>query len=246
MPGSWGALGVDAGLVVITKTDLAAPDSAAEQARELLPGVGMVIAHRAPPIAGRRWLPGWSGWPSSFPAGHRDGPDRRSCTWTAASRSPAPGRSVTGTLVSGAIRLADRLTLYPHEREVRVRGLEVHGEPVAAAVAGQRVAVNVARAPSGGLQRGDALASAGALRPSFVIDIAADALGRDPPPVVHAHHGTRVTAARVVRRAAAGVLRLRCRQALLIAPGTWSCSATPPGGARSAVGSVSHLRARRP
>ncbi len=170
------------------------------------------------------------------------------------------GPVVTGTLVSGAIRLADRLTLYPHECEVRVRGLEVHGEPVAAAVAGQRVAVNVARAPSGGLQRGDALASAGALRPSFVIDIAADALGRDPPPVVHAHHGTRVTAARVVRRAAAGVLRLRCRQALLIAPGDLvvlrdaagrrtlggGVCVTPPRPAPVNAGGTAPARAARP
>ena len=48
------ALGIDAGLVVITKTDLAAPDAAAAQARELLPGVRMIVC---PPRAADRRAP---------------------------------------------------------------------------------------------------------------------------------------------------------------------------------------------
>jgi selenocysteine-specific elongation factor len=213
------ALGIDAGLVIVTKTDLAAPDVAAEQARELLPGVRVIICpprtadRRAPVIAALERLalelPGRASTPAGPAILHVD-----RCFTVAGA-----GTVVTGTLVSGAVGLADRLTLYPHEREVRVRGLQVHGAPVPAAVAGQRVAINLARVPSGGLERGDALAAAGALRPSFVVDVAADALDGDPPSAVHAHHGTRVTAARVVRRPGAGIVRLRCRRPLLIAPG---------------------------
>ena len=213
------ALGIDAGLVVITKTDLAAPDAAAAQARELLPGVRMIVcppraADRRAPVVGALdrlalELPGRASTPAGPAVLHVD-----RCFTVAGA-----GTVVTGTLVSGAVGVADRLTIYPHLREVRVRGVQVHGEPVPAAVAGQRVAINLARVPSGGLERGDALGAAGALRPSFVVDVAADALDGDPPSVVHAHHGTRVTAARVVRRSGAGIVRLRCRHPLLIAPG---------------------------
>ncbi len=213
------ALDIDAGLVAITKTDLAAPDTAVAQARELLPGARVIICpprapdRRAPVIDAldrlALELPGRASTPAGPAILHVD-----RCFTVAGA-----GTVVTGTLVSGTVGLGDRLTLYPHERAVRVRGLQVHGEPVPGAVAGQRVAINLTRVPSGGLERGDALAAAGALRPSFVVDVAADALDGDPPSLVHAHHGTRVTAARVVRRPGAGIVRLRCRQPLLIAPG---------------------------
>ena len=54
------------------------------------------------------------------------------------------GTVVTGTLVSGRIAVDDSLALLPGERVVKVRGIQVHGTPAAAAVAGQRTAINLA------------------------------------------------------------------------------------------------------
>ena len=56
----------------------------------------------------------------------------------------------------------------------RVRGLQVHGTAVESAPAGQRVAVNLARVPVRAIERGDVLATAGAVKPAFVIDAELD------------------------------------------------------------------------
>ena len=51
------------------------------------------------------------------------------------------GTVVTGTLISGRLTRDDELVLLPSGRAVKVRGLHVHGEMQASAMAGQRVAV---------------------------------------------------------------------------------------------------------
>ena len=53
------------------------------------------------------------------------------------------GSVVTGTLWSGRIAVGDRLELLPRGFPLRVRGVEVHGESVEAALAGQRTALAV-------------------------------------------------------------------------------------------------------
>src|SRR5690606_33565544 len=54
------------------------------------------------------------------------------------------GVVVTGTAAAGTVRVGDALALRPGDRETRARGLQIHGESVAEARAGQRVAVNLA------------------------------------------------------------------------------------------------------
>ena len=53
------------------------------------------------------------------------------------------GAVVTGTLFSGSVRVGKRVQLYPGALEARVRGLQVHGEAVEEATAGSRTAVNL-------------------------------------------------------------------------------------------------------
>jgi selenocysteine-specific elongation factor len=237
------ALGITAGIVVITKTDLAAPGAAAAQARELLPGAPVVVC--PPELAARRApvrlaldamaerLRARATRPDPSPILHVD----RCFTVTGA------GTVVTGTLVAGALATGERVAVYPAQREVRVRGLEVHGEPVSRAVAGQRVAVNLARMPRAAVARGDALAAPGALRAAFVIEVAPGPLYGTLGAQVHVHHGTRATAARVVRSAAGPHLRLRCRQPLLVAPG--DALVLRDGAARCTVGGAVVVEAQR-
>ena len=69
------------------------------------------------------------------------------------------GTVLTGTLWSGTIGRGDMLSLLPAGRGLRVCGVHVHGEAVAQAAAGERVAVNLAGVAVPSVSRGDALAS---------------------------------------------------------------------------------------
>jgi len=70
------------------------------------------------------------------------------------------GVVVTGSVLSGTVRLNDSLLLYPAGRQVRVRGLETHGRKVDAVAAGQRAAINIAGIELEGLGRGMFLSQA--------------------------------------------------------------------------------------
>ncbi len=57
--------------------------------------------------------------------------------------SPGAGRIVTGAVLAGQVRVGDGLLLSPRGAPVRVRGLQLHKQPVELALAGQRCAVNL-------------------------------------------------------------------------------------------------------
>ncbi len=80
------------------------------------------------------------------------------------------GTVVTGTLVAGTIRKEEELEVFPAGRRVRVRGVQVHGLPAEAAVAGQRTALNLAGLSTEDLARGMTLATADTFRPTSRID----------------------------------------------------------------------------
>ncbi len=210
------ALAIEAGIVVITKTDLADPAAAIADATELLPGAAVVVCpalpaqRRAPVLAALEALARGISGRAATSAGagvvlHID----RCFTITGA------GTVVTGTLACGELRRGDTLVVYPQELELRVRGVQVHGGAVLEARAGQRVAVNLAGVPRSAIARGDVLASAGAVRVAFAIDAAADIALSAGRRVVYVHHGTRATLARV---------RVRVR-----APGESATLARAPG-----------------
>jgi selenocysteine-specific elongation factor len=68
------------------------------------------------------------------------------------------GTVVTGTLISGTIRKEEELEVFPTDRSVRVRGVQVHGQAAEEATAGQRTALNLAGATVEELARGMMLA----------------------------------------------------------------------------------------
>jgi len=82
------------------------------------------------------------------------------------------GTVVTGTLASGAVEAGEELVALPAGRKTRVRGLEVHGDPVGIAVAGQRTAMNLAGVLVLDLTRGDVLVREGTLRETRRADVA--------------------------------------------------------------------------
>ena len=81
------------------------------------------------------------------------------------------GTVVTGTLVAGTIHKEDELQLFPAQKTVRVRGVQVHGASTEKAVAGERTALNLAGVDKADLERGMMLASPGMLQTSSRIDV---------------------------------------------------------------------------
>lgn len=80
------------------------------------------------------------------------------------------GTVVTGTLWSGRLRVGETLELMPVQKPVRIRNLQVHNQKVQEALAGQRVAVNLQGLDMAEINRGFWIASPGFLQPSYRVD----------------------------------------------------------------------------
>ncbi|PWB79722.1 MAG: selenocysteine-specific translation elongation factor [Candidatus Methylomirabilota bacterium] len=113
------------------------------------------------------------------------------------------GTVVTGTLWSGTVRVGDDVVVLPRELHSRVRRLQVHGQTVEQAWAGQRIAVNLPGVDVDQLNRGDLLVFPGSLTPTMTFDVSL-ALLKDAPRAlrnrarVRFHVGTSEILARVV------------------------------------------------
>jgi selenocysteine-specific elongation factor len=196
-------LGVEAGVVAITKADLGDADLAAEEVAELLPGAEVVpvsvvlgaglaeLVAEVDALASR--LPGRAAREAEEPRLHVD----RSFTLKGI------GTVVTGTLWSGRLARGDEVTVLPRRLAARVRQVQVHDAPLDAAGAGQRVALNLAGVGWRELQRGDVVVRPeSALEPRYLVDCrvtlepGARPLRRGAR--VQVHHGTREAPARVV------------------------------------------------
>ncbi len=104
------------------------------------------------------------------------------------------GTIVTGTLVSGRIRVDDELLIAPGKRTAKVRGIQVHGARQAEVVAGQRAALNLAGVDVADLQRGETLIARGTVEQTRLADAVLDILP-DGSPIKHGarvrfHQGT--------------------------------------------------------
>ncbi len=81
------------------------------------------------------------------------------------------GTVITGTLIEGTIQKGDEVEIFPEDRKVKVRNVQVHNESVDAAFAGQRTALNLAGIGKEELNRGDVLAYPDSLEPSMMADV---------------------------------------------------------------------------
>ena len=67
------------------------------------------------------------------------------------------GVVVTGTAITGEVRVGDRLRCLPGDQTFRVRSLQVHGQSVEAATWGQRVAMNLSGQEKASIERGQVI-----------------------------------------------------------------------------------------
>ena len=200
-------LGVDRGLIVLTKSDLVDEDTlalAALDARELVAGTPLA----AVPVCAVSAVTG-AGLPElrEAIAALADGGAAR--PRSGAARVPIDrvftvkgfGTVVTGTLVSGSLAVDDTVTVWPAGREVRVRGLQVHGAAVTTATAPRRVAVNLGGVDVSDVHRGMTLGALVSLTVTRRLDVRLDLLpgsaGLRHGARVRVHHGTADTVARV-------------------------------------------------
>ncbi len=176
------ALGVEHGLLVVTRADLADPASALARAREQLArtslaGVPEVV------VSGRtghglealrdllvRTL-------AALPAAD---PETDTRLWVDRTfHVRGAGTVVTGTLPAGTVRVGDRLAVDEHEL-VRVRDLECLGEKVAAAQGVARVALDLGGRPAKSLGHDAVLVTPEAFDWSRAVDVRVT--GSDPLP----------------------------------------------------------------
>jgi len=202
-------LGIQKGLVVLTKADLAPGDllelarlEAAEFVRGSFLEHAPLIAVSAATGAGLDELRAELG---KLAAGvpEKDASKYFRLPVDRAFAMRGFGAVVTGTLVSGTVRLEQEVELHPARKHVRVRGIQVHGAEVPEARAGQRTALNLAGVDVSELARGMVLAEAGRFHVTSHIDCVFELL-RSAKPLkhrapVHLHVGTAEVQAEVRR-----------------------------------------------
>ncbi|MDO8683924.1 MAG: selenocysteine-specific translation elongation factor [Armatimonadota bacterium] len=79
------------------------------------------------------------------------------------------GTVITGTLVSGTMRVGDAVEVLPQKIQTRARQIQVHGRKLEEVTAGARVAVNLAGVETSDIERGSVCAPPGYLKPSQLI-----------------------------------------------------------------------------
>jgi selenocysteine-specific elongation factor len=193
------ALGIERGVIAVTKSDLADPELAMIEASELLPQATEVIPVSARTGMGMDELRQALDRVAASVPSRADGAGPARLHIDRVFTIRGAGTVVTGTLWAGSIARGDELTLLPSGRRVRVRGVQVHDEALERAGAGQRVAVNLVGAAVGEIERGEVLAAIDSeIRPTYLIDARLKTGDADleAGERVQVHHGTRETPAR--------------------------------------------------
>ncbi|GAA4892821.1 selenocysteine-specific translation elongation factor [Actinomycetospora straminea] len=248
------ALGVRDGLLVVTRSDLADPELARDEALEhlaesslgRLPAVCVSGATGAGLDELRSALSALVG---GLPAPDLDADVR---LWVdRAFTVRGAGTVVTGTLGAGTIHVGDELAL--GSRTVTVRGLQALGESVDPVAAVARVALNLRGVGLDEVGRGDALTTPGKWLRSDVVDVrvgpprGAD-VAVDLPQQVMLHVGSAAVAARVrplsTEPGAERMVRLTLREPLPLRPGDHALLRDP--GAHRVLGGVTVLDVRPP
>jgi selenocysteine-specific elongation factor len=230
-------LGLSRGVIALTKSDLAGPELAElarEEVREFVKGSFLESAPIV--LVSARTREGIPELVDALTAAAMAVPER-----PAHDRARLPvdrsftvkgfGTVVTGTLVAGTIEAGNELEVLPISRRVKVRGVEVHGESVPRARAGQRTALNLQGISHEEIVRGDLLAEPGAFEPTSMFDARVSVLTEAPAPLedldrVRLHAGTAEILARVrplgaeeLAPGASGYAQFRLERPAILVPG---------------------------
>jgi selenocysteine-specific elongation factor len=141
------------------------------------------------------------------------------------------GTVVTGTLIAGQFAVGDEVDILPAQRRATIRGLQVHGQAVSVAVAGERTAMNLQGVAVEDLERGQVVVSSRRFVPTSRIDARLELLPTAPHAVqtrarLRLHVGTAEILARVVlldrtelRPGESGLVQFRLESPTFVLPG---------------------------
>ena len=113
------------------------------------------------------------------------------------------GTVIAGTVLSGSLARDTDAELLPAGTPLRIRGMQTHNDAVDRAVKGQRVALNVSNIKTTDIQRGDELGTPGYLLPTLMTDARLQCLESLEEPLrnrqrVRLHKGTSETIGRLI------------------------------------------------
>jgi selenocysteine-specific elongation factor len=185
-----GLLGIPAGLVVLTKTDLVADDllalarleveellaessfaDAPVMAASSVTGDGIAdLEATLLDLASRHAAEAATDRPTRLPI------DR-------AFHLKGLGVVVTGTLASGSVSVGDELDIQPNGGQARVRGVQVHGTSRETAASGERTALQLGGATLDQLERGQQLVRRGAFAATTTLAARCRLLADAPKPI---------------------------------------------------------------
>jgi len=81
------------------------------------------------------------------------------------------GTVVTGTLLSGQLKLGDEVQIFPGDKRARIRTLQVHDKDATVAYGGQRVAINLAGLKKEDVHRGSTIAPVNSMSDTMMLDV---------------------------------------------------------------------------
>jgi selenocysteine-specific elongation factor len=204
-------LGIERGVVALTKADLVDEDWLALVAADVeslisttsIAGTPVVAVSSATGQGLAELLAALDSVADTTPSRHASLPMRLPVdrVFTIAGA----GTVVTGTMWSGTASRDDAVEVFPGGQTGRLRGVQVHSESVESAHAGQRVALNVAGVDRDQIHRGDVIAAPGTLTVTDRFDAHFTYLGVpgsdkefESDTRVHVNHGTREVLGRVL------------------------------------------------
>ena len=232
-----GVLGVDRGVVALTKRDLVDEEWAA------LARADVAAALRGTPLSGAPMIDvsataktGLADLVAALASVLRTAPARRDLgrprlAIDRAFTLTGFGTVVTGTLVEGTFAAGDEIEILPTGLRARVRGIQTHKRTLESAIPGSRVALNLTGVEKDELARGMVVVRPGALVPVSVLSARIEVLGSASGALRHdeavkVHTGTAEIMARVsllegstLDPGASGWVQLRLATPLAVAVG---------------------------
>jgi selenocysteine-specific elongation factor len=105
------------------------------------------------------------------------------------------GTVITGTLISGKVEVGETIMIYPSGITSKVRGIQVHNQSANSAAAGLRTAINFQGLDKAAVMRGEVLSTPGALTASYMVDVSFHYLASNQKPLknrtlIRFHTGT--------------------------------------------------------
>jgi selenocysteine-specific elongation factor len=185
-------LGIDKGLVALTKADLSESaewtDMVAEDVESLLEG-SVLEGCAIVPVSARTGE-GLDDLLTALEEALSQVPARRD---RGRPRLPVDrvfsisgfGTVVTGTLSDGHLAKGDEVEILPKGLTARIRGVQTHKQALDEAVPGSRVALNLTGVRKADLKRGDVVASPGWLKPTKLADVQIRLLADAARPLRH-------------------------------------------------------------